>query len=697
MGSSWSVLPASFEAPDAAVVYSASESAVVFAEKLERIASALNTFADELGPVKSTLKAIKEDAVDFLKDFDEQHRVWVNATATKEYFGANVSGQTGSTYTSMSATSGSGGGGDGVASLTYLRGRGETARLHGGVAQIKASWLESSWHVDRNNDLLDRVADAYAKISDLEVECGDKINQERDECAAPLVAVEAWQLKQSGAGSVDLPWGHRVEEDRNCGESMWHGFSTAGLQTVQGLGSLVSYNPVKNSWGDWGNAGAAWEGTVTGLVSLVAAANPETWVLALVGVPWARDALNTTFTMGKGLVAWDEWSKNPAEALGATAFNVGTFLIPGAGAVGGGVKALTTGTKLEIIATAIGKVEAVTANLKKLLPETLAKLFDGPDTAAAAREATPDLTIHAPDSAPHINTPEPPHLPEEHAPDSLESPPVHPDGGGESGGYGDAGAHETPRGHDGGGIPDGSDGPDVRDDGSSGHDGRDTATGDSGGLGDQIASGTDPVHTGELSGPGWVREADPLATPKDVHYGEVLDQHGVSAMPERTTVNEGTFDLVEDPLAPYGRFADGTPLSQGDYDSRYVFPNGHDNYPPNAGAVRASRIVYDDYPALQRDYGAAVDRIGSDGGDYLGVRVDGARAAFEERSLPISALAKPVNDYALTGVLPKGWHVEVSEIAPGCGRPGGGLQIRFLDGFGDAVRVDRLKLEGLLS
>ncbi|WP_420898148.1 TNT domain-containing protein [Cryobacterium suzukii] len=96
------------------------------------------------------------------------------------------------------------------------------------------------------------------------------------------------------------------------------------------------------------------------------------------------------------------------------------------------------------------------------------------------------------------------------------------------------------------------------------------------------------------------------------------------------------------------------------------------------------------FAALQRDYGTTVDRIGPDSGRYLGLRVDRIFAPFEARSLPISSLGEPLNAYDLTGSLPPGWKVEVSEIAPGFGRTGGGIQVQFLDSEGVPVRVKEL-------
>ena len=538
---SWSALPASFVAPDAHIIYAAmtpaSASARTFAGKLDRIAKALNTFADQLDPVKSTLKGIKKDAVAFLKDFDAQHRVWVDASATKKYeFDDQISWAVGAAYAKSAQVHGSGAAIPATpAPVTYLRGKGEIARLHNGMAQIKASWLESSWHVDQNNQLLDRVADAYAKVSGYEVECGNSINNERDDCAVPLTAVEAWQLKQSGANTADLPWGHRVDEDRNCGESALHGFSTAAIQTWQGLLGLVAgYDPMRNEFWRGDAYGSAWTSAITGLGSLGLAISPSTWVLAGLGVPFAQDAMKNTGDMLKGLVAWDEWSKNPSEALGATIFNIGTFFIPGAGEVGLGVKALTVGTKLEMVANAIAKVEEVTSKITKMLPDNLGKLFgDGLDT----KVGTPgDIHIHVPETTPHLDAPGAPHLPGGHsdhgsAGDTVHSPtsehhtPMvdrpteggqgHPDtstsggshGGGSGGGHGagDGSGHGGSEGSSGGHAGSGDSGSGGHGaehpgghDGSAGHDGGESTGGGGGSGGYKDAEGWHPVDSGQV-------------------------------------------------------------------------------------------------------------------------------------------------------------------------------------------------------
>jgi hypothetical protein len=365
----WAGLPAVFVAPDAAVVYAAvtpaSESAHVFAKKVDVIAAALHHYADGLGSLKRTFAAIRADAVTFRAKIGSDGRVWMSPQQTKKYEWDSKAQFGRSQFAAGSAQD----------VVDYLRSRGETARLHYGAPQLRASWKESGDFIDQNNRLLDRVADAYASLSKLEAECANKINTQRDDCVAEVVAVQGWQLKQGGDQTADLPWGHRVNEDRNCGESFWWGAGNAGLTMVQGLGSLISYNPTTNGWGDWDNAGKAWVAAGTGIGSLLLSTMPITPLLAAAGVPLFKDAQTKTQDMFKGLVAWDTWAKNPAEAGGALLVNVGTFFIPGAGEVGGVIKALTIGTKLEIVASAITKVEAVTSKVTSLIPDALGDLL----------------------------------------------------------------------------------------------------------------------------------------------------------------------------------------------------------------------------------------------------------------------------------------------------------------------------------
>jgi nicrotizing toxin Mtb-like protein len=93
---------------------------------------------------------------------------------------------------------------------------------------------------------------------------------------------------------------------------------------------------------------------------------------------------------------------------------------------------------------------------------------------------------------------------------------------------------------------------------------------------------------------------------------------------------------------------------------------------------------------------APVDRIGTVNGTLLHVMVDGVPASFESRSLPPSALATPHVEYLLHA-LPAGWSLEVGEVAPWFGQPGGATQLFVLDGSGRKVRVADLVRLGVLA
>jgi hypothetical protein len=51
----------------------------------------------------------------------------------------------------------------------------------------------------------------------------------------------------------------------------------------------------------------------------------------------------------------------------------------------------------------------------------------------------------------------------------------------------------------------------------------------------------------------------------------------------------------------------------------------------------------------------------------------------------------------LTGELPTNTVIEVSEVAPAFGRPGGGLQVRILDANGQGFTLSELRNQGIIE
>lgn len=200
------------------------------------------------------------------------------------------------------------------------------------------------------------------------------------------------------------------------------------------------------------------------------------------------------------------------------------------------------------------------------------------------------------------------------------------------------------------------------------------------------------MHSGEQSGDGWNRLPD---GPLDPHYGEPLEHHWPFDHDpvDPAHVNPKVQDLIRDPDAPFGRDSNGHAYSAEEYAERFNLegPKGQhwNNFPPNDGAVPGTKVAFDDLDQYIKHYGDALDRIGENG-KYLGVMEDGHPAPWEERALHVDSLGSPYNSYALQS-LPPGWKVEVSEIAPGVGQPGGGLQVRILDDMGKVKTVDELR------
>ena len=74
---------------------------------------------------------------------------------------------------------------------------------------------------------------------------------------------------------------------------------------------------------------------------------------------------------------------------------------------------------------------------------------------------------------------------------------------------------------------------------------------------------------------------------------------------------------------------------------------------------------------------------------------DGLPASWEQRALHVNSLSDPYAAYTF-GRLPDGWTIEVSEVAPGVGQPGGSIQVRIFDEEGDVRIVDELITKGVL-
>ncbi|WP_146929727.1 TNT domain-containing protein, partial [Cellulomonas xylanilytica] len=195
-----------------------------------------------------------------------------------------------------------------------------------------------------------------------------------------------------------------------------------------------------------------------------------------------------------------------------------------------------------------------------------------------------------------------------------------------------------------------------------------------------------PLRNGGASGPGWSRqpdvEPDPLYGQTRLDFGPLNSRSQVP-----TTIDPDIQRLGGDLSDPWGIDpVTGLPFTQREWERRFVDGSGWPRWPPNRGAVPGSRIEFTDADRFMEVYGDQFDRIGPESGDFLGVPPG---ATFGERALPPGHLNRPVHDYSFSGHLPPGVTIEVSEIAPAFGRPGGGIQVRFMNGD-TALTVDEM-------
>jgi hypothetical protein len=258
--------------------------------------------------------------------------------------------------------------------------------------------------------------------------------------------------------------------------------------------------------------------------------------------------------------------------------------------------------------------------------------------------------------------------------------------GGETHGGGSGGGVDSSGGHGGGG------------EGLGSHSGGDGEGHGSSGEGDGATGRHDPVHSHEASGDGWQRLPD---EPRHDGYGEPLEKHWEydhnPVDPDQ--IHPDVAKLVTDPDAPFGRDPQGLPYNQHEYEERFnkEGPDGQHwyNFASDDGALEGTKVAFNDLDQYRNFYGNDFDRIGDQNGRYLAVMEDGQHAPWENRAMHVDSLGKPLYSYTIDS-LPRGWQVEVSQIEPAVGQPGGAMQVRILDHDGVAQDVETLLERGVL-
>ncbi|ORW81859.1 hypothetical protein AWC25_02965 [Mycobacterium sherrisii] len=200
------------------------------------------------------------------------------------------------------------------------------------------------------------------------------------------------------------------------------------------------------------------------------------------------------------------------------------------------------------------------------------------------------------------------------------------------------------------------------------------------------------MHSHEPRGDGWERLPDQATDPL---YGERLQDHWdfVGDPTDPANIKPSVADLIKDPDALFGRDAHGEAYTAQQYAERFnkLGPTGEEwmNFPDNGGAVPGTKVAFTDIEQFTKYYGRELDRVGNDMGKYLAVMDDGRPASWEERALHVNSLTDPYRSYVLES-LPEGWKIEVSEVAPGLGQPGGSIQVRIFNSAGRAMTIEEL-------
>jgi Tuberculosis necrotizing toxin len=725
----WQRLAQHYEAPEAATLFGVMDPvktrAETFGDNVDRVSSALKTYAAEVEPIKAELARIKAEAYAFV---------------------ASIAG-------------------------------GVEKTMHGmaGTVTRTMEWHEDQDTVDANNDLIRRVNAQMVLLWEAERKCANAIY---DIIGFPHIEA-ATEDNPNGYGVTEIPdgaetpWGTTVERSESCGEKavgavgrfVWDGVIVGGIWgTVEGLGSLtLGYNPQTGEWFDGDTYGAAWSNLGKLAVGLAVTSLPGSVMIANMPGPagnFLRDCQMTVLNAGKGLLAWDKWKDDPAAAAGEATFNVASIIIPvGAATAPVRTSASTAAAAIRTAARVIDVVDPTSALIRvgsagaRVAIPAIADLMRSVDLSrldlgqldAAGKIDIPDMpkidapqvevpsvaksdmTVDTPNAASTADVPV--RTIDSAAPVPVREPAlvgaggdsvVHVGDGGPVGGPGGIadGGRLGDGGHTGGssGTTDLGDAGNVGDSGgthgtggevgsdappAAGGGGTDGPTGGShdghsGGGKEWDPSQGDPVRSDADYGPGFTR-TDDSNVKIDSSYGEPKADHGrlsdEKLPPRLEDLPQDVRRLVVDPQAPFGRDAAGHPYSREEFEARYVKENGDFRYPEgNDGAVKGRRLQITDVAEFQKHYGDVLDRFGGDGKYFS---PDGT--PFEARALPPDSLGKPYTRMRIADELPPGWKVEVSEVAPAFGREGGGLQIRILDANSQAMRMSELQALGIVK
>ncbi|MEU1784128.1 putative adhesin [Streptomyces abikoensis] len=275
-------------------------------------------------------------------------------------------------------------------------------------------WLKNQSKTDENRRLIQAVTTAQERFHAAERNAFNKITGLFDK-SLRLVEDDGTHKKgmygydpKAAAKAEKTPWGNVEKRKYEGAEWFWHeavdgttafakGFLIDGTWAqIRGLGTLVGVDGADKAHEALKNMAllAFASNYVPG--AEVARYLPDSW-LPKVG----RDYKKAANGASKGLLAWDEWGKNPYRAFGTLTFNGLTLLTPvgeatAATKAGMTAKAITTAAKVvEVIDPATYAVKGARLGLKAAKPAIL-KVGD---LAAELKQSLGKLPDHTPTPA----------------------------------------------------------------------------------------------------------------------------------------------------------------------------------------------------------------------------------------------------------------------------------------------------------
>lgn len=350
ISSTWTGLSAGYEAPEQQQVYDLMNPAVTASDELK---SAFDSMGGHLDTYASTLEGIKTRLEDFetkAADFRAEVINGVEVIAA-EGNDANV--------------------GD-YAAWAFQWVPGVEQRT------TTVPWDQDTATWERNEALLEEYAGLLAEVSAAAAQCANDINALLTNSCVPYV--EAIPAEAFTDPENPMPWGEAGDEDRNCPEatgngavSVWNGARDFVVNTVQGAGMLLSFNPETGQMFDGETFLQAWGGLGDLAGSIVLLASPVGWVAAGMAATgnndndfsdFMYDRSVTVLGAGGSLVGydisnpddpWHKWKEDGIATGVESVLNVGTFFIPG-GQVGAGLKGGSAAARVAHVAGTVADI-----------------------------------------------------------------------------------------------------------------------------------------------------------------------------------------------------------------------------------------------------------------------------------------------------------------------------------------------------